>query len=108
MDKQYLNWQEVNVNWNNSNLNWEDIYILNEVNQLMSGGGGYAEYIKGNPWKRISEEIGKEKAKKFIKIFCTINNLNYSKTIEKNSKVKITVNHFNRVFNSIPNIKIKL
>lgn len=104
--KYYLDWQEVDSNWEDIGVYWEDFYILIEVADIIKGGGNYSEYVKGNPWKKISQKIGEEKTKKFIKIFCRINELDYEKVIEKNSKIKVTVSHFEKVFQNIPNTKI--
>jgi hypothetical protein len=106
-ERYYLDWQEVNTNWEDLDINWEDVYILIEVGQTLRGGGGYSEYVKGNPWERMNREIGEEKTKKFIKIFCKINDLEYEKVVESNSSIKIKVSHFERVFQNIPNIRIK-
>jgi hypothetical protein len=37
----------------------------------------------------LNEELGEEKTKKFIKLFCKVNNLEYEKMIESNSDVKL-------------------
>mgnify|MGYP003417865192 CR=1 FL=1 len=109
--KYYLNWEEVNVNWDLLDINWEDIYILIEVKDRIlrgSSGGSLKDYIDGNPWKKLRKEVGEEKTKKFIKLFCKINDLEYESVAEVNEDVKLTVSQFEKVFENVPNIKIKI
>jgi hypothetical protein len=108
--KYYLDWQEVNVNWNELDINWEDIYILIEAKQKTGGGDAtlLKEYIDGNPWNKFKKDLGEEKAEKFIKLFCRINEMNYEEVIKPKSKIKVKIEHFQRVFENVPNIKIKM
>jgi len=78
--KYYLDWQEVNTNW-------EDL---------------------GNPWKNFRRDLGEEKAEKFIKLFCKINGMDYEEVVKPKSKIKVKVEHFKRVFDNVPNIKIRI
>jgi hypothetical protein len=106
----YLDWQEVNINWEDLELDWEDVYILIEAKQRAGGGSGSGlrEYIQGNPWKNFKRDLGEEKADKFIKLFCRINGMNYEEVIKPKSKIKVRVEHFQRVFENVPNVKIKM
>jgi hypothetical protein len=106
----YLDWQEVNINWEDLELDWEDVYILIEAKQRAGGGSGSGlrEYIQGNPWKNFKRDLGEEKADKFIKLFCKINGINYEEVIKPKSKIKVKVEHFQRVFENVPNVKIKM
>ena len=106
----YLDWQEVNINWEDLELDWEDVYILIEAKQRAGGGSGSGlrEYIKGNPWKNFKRDLGEEKSDKFIKLFCKINEMNYEEVIKTKSKIKVKVEHFQRVFENVPNVKIKM
>jgi hypothetical protein len=106
----YLDWQEVNTNWEDLDLDWEDVYIIIEAKRVAGGGGGaeLKEYIKGNPWNKFKRDLGEEKAEKFIKLFCKINGLNYEEVVRPKSKIKVKVEHFNRIFENAPNIKIKM
>ena len=113
MNKRYLKWEEINQNWNNINrnnilLNWEDIAIIEEVNSLIRGGGqGLEDYIKGNPWKQMSKSIGDENAKKFIRLFCDINGLEFEMVKEyKKNNIKIEASHFEKVFDESKKVKI--
>ena len=109
--KYYLDWQEVTTNWEDLGINWEDVYILIEAKQKVGGGGGgtsLKEYIKGNPWKNFRKDLGEEKAEKFIKLFCKINGMDYEEVIKPKSKIKVKVEHFERVFSGVPNIKIRM
>ncbi len=106
----YLDWQEVNINWEDLELDWEDVYILIEAKQKAGGssGTGLKDYIQGNPWKNFKRDLGEEKADKFIKLFCKINGMNYEEVIKPKSKIKVKVEHFQRVFENVPNVKIKM
>ena len=68
--KKYLKWEELNIKWEDIDLTWDEIFILLEVENIIRGGGGYGskEYIDGNPWKQLKQEIGEEKTKKVIKL----------------------------------------
>ncbi len=106
----YLDWQEVNINWEDLELDWEDVYILIEAKQRAGGGSGSGlkDYIQGNPWKNFKRDLGEEKTDKFIKLFCKINGMNYEEVIKPKSKIKVRVEHFQRVFENVPNVKIKM
>ena len=108
--KYYLDWQEVNTNWEDLGINWEDVFILIEAKQRAGGGGGpgLKEYIDGNPWAKFKRDLGEEKSEKFIKIFCKINGMEYEEVIKPKSKIKVKVEHFERVFENVPNVKIKM
>ncbi len=104
MTKEYLNWEDIDMNWEDIDMNWEE--IIRQVERIIRGGGSISDYIKGNPWKKLIKEIGEEKTKKFIKIFCKINDLNYQE-VKEEKNIKIKVEHFERVFESIPKISLK-
>ena len=93
----YLKWEDVNIKWEDVNMHWEN--VIEEVAEVIRKHGGMSAYVKGNPWDVTKKEIGEEKTRKFIKIFCKINNLNYEKAIEPNSEIKITVSQLEKVFN---------
>lgn len=106
----YLDWQEVNINWEELDLDWEDVYLILEAKKVSGGGSGNGlkEYIKGNPWDKFRRDLGDEKTNKFIKLFCRINGMKYEEVTETKSKIKVKVEHFKRVFENAPNIKIKM
>ena len=66
----------------------------------------YKEYVENNPWGKLNETIGKEKTDKFIKIFCTVNNIEYEKMIKVNEEVKVSVSQFEKVFNESTKVKV--
>lgn len=94
---EYLKWENLDMLWNAVDMNWESVLI--EVANVIKRGGGANAYIKGNPWEKTKQEIGEEKTKKFIKIFCKVNNLEYEKVVEPNSEIKVTVEQIEKVFN---------
>ena len=116
--KKYLKWEEVTVKWENVDLLWEEVFILLEVVQALkkrgSGGSGNTmkEYIQNNPWDRTKEiledELGKEKTKKFIKLICKVNGLDFEKTVEPNRQIKLTANHVTTTLNEGIKVGIKM
>jgi hypothetical protein len=115
--KIYLNWEDVNILWEQVDMTWEEVYILQEIGAVIRrrGGGGdgaLMDYIKGNPWdvtkKEIEKEVGEEKTKKFIKLVCRINGLDYEEATEPNSKVKVTVEQLEKVFNESIKVGVKI
>jgi hypothetical protein len=69
--KQYLFWTEMNFLWTNiarddGFMLWSDIALIEEVEKVLRGGGGtrgdlQKEYEEGNPWRKLSENLGEEK-----------------------------------------------
>lgn len=113
-DETYYLWENLNINWENLNQEWQ--HIVYEVQRVMRGGGPagvydktfYEDYVKNNPWKQLSKQIGEEKTEKFIKVFCRVNGMIYEDVIHPDSQIKLEVKHFNRVFNeSTINVKMK-
>ena len=106
MIKELLNWEDVNLNWEDVNMNWEDIHIIKEVERVVRGSGLISDYVKNNPWNKLRKTIGEEKTKKFITIFCKINDISYEE-IKEEKDIKIKVDQFERVFQSVPKISLK-
>lgn len=107
--KKFLDWEEVTVKWENVDLLWEEVFILLEVGEVIRRGGftpGYQEYVDGNPWKRLSEEIGKEKTKKVVKVFCRVNNIEFDESREVMNEIKVSVNEFERFVQDAISIKV--
>lgn len=105
--KVYLKWEEVDMAWSEVDMLWEEVYILVEVGGLIKRGGGISSYVKGNPWDITKRELGEEKTKKFIKLFCRVNDLDYSEVVEPNSKIKVTVEQMEKVFNEAVKVGVK-
>lgn len=108
--KKYLKWEEMTIKWENVDLLWEEVFILLEVEQVIKKGGGYGykEYVDGNPWKQVDKELGEEKTKKLIKLFCRVNGVEYDETREVDDEdIKISVNDFERFVKESVEIKIK-
>ena len=111
-----LLWNQINNLWcqiqdsNGVYMMWDDIYLIEEVSRVMRGGGtdAYEEYVAGNPWPKLSEQIGKEKTERFIKIFCTVNNIGYENMIKikEGEDIKVSVSQFEKVFNESIRIKV--
>ena len=96
--KRYLKWEEVDSVWEETNYLWEDVAILIEIEQAVRrGGGDYADYVKGNPWQQVKQDLGEEKLKRVIKLYCNYKGIEYDKSIEINEdKVKVTASEFEK------------
>lgn len=108
--KKWLKWEEMTINWENVNLTWDEIFILLEVEQLIrkGGGGGYGhkEYVDGNPWKQTKKDLGEEKTKKLIKIFCKVKGIEYEESRSPIDDIKVSVNEFERFIKEAVSVKI--
>jgi hypothetical protein len=94
--KKYLKWEELTINWEDLHLTWDEIFILLEVENLIKRGGGYGykEYVDGNPWKQLRQDIGDEKTKKIIKLYCRVNNIETEQYGYINDDIKVTAYDF--------------
>lgn len=94
--KKYLKWEEINIKWKDLDLHWDEIFILLEVENIIRRGGGYGykEYVDGNPWKQLREDIGEEKTKKVIKLFCRVNNIEIEQYGYINENIKVSAYDF--------------
>jgi len=94
LQKKYLNWEEVNSIWDDTNYLWEDVAIFIEIDNLARGGGGYAEYVKGNPWQQLRKDLGDEKTKKVIKLYCKYKGVEYEESKGINESIKVSASEF--------------
>ena len=110
--KIYLEWENVNFLWENVNLLWEEVYILIVIGEARKRGGGgsrgLSEMLKDNPWDQSKTILGEEKAKKFIKLICRINDLDYEKTIEKKEDIKLEAHQIEKVVIEAAKIGVNL
>ena len=105
----FLTWENLNYNWANLDFLWEEIFLLIEVDKVLRRGGsgaGYQEYVDNNPWKKLNEEIGEDKTKKVIKLYCRVNNIEYDESREVMNEVKVSVNEFQRFVQDAISVKI--
>jgi hypothetical protein len=95
----YLNWEETDFTWDTLDKWWEEVYILVEIARKVGGSSpGYEDWVKNNPWDVSRRQVGEEKTDKFIKIVCKVNGLKYEEVIETNPKIKVTVEHLQKTF----------
>lgn len=94
-EKKYLKWEEVDSIWDDTNYLWEDVAIFIEINDLVNrGGGGYAEYVKGNPWEKLRKDLGEEKTKRVIKLYLKHKGVEYEEEKGINENIKVTASEF--------------
>lgn len=119
--KVFINWKDLNFKWSEIKrgsefMIWSDIALIEEVEQIFRKGGtpfydkdAYQKWVENNPWKKISKQLGEEKTEKFIKIFCSVNGLDYERMRRKRNEIKVNVNQFDRVFDSVKiNVKVNI
>ena len=95
LQKKYLNWEEVNSIWDDTNYLWEDVAIFIEINDLVNrGGGDYAAYVEGNPWNKLRKDLGDEKTKKVIKLYCKYKGVEYEESKGINESIKVSASEF--------------
>lgn len=94
--KKYLKWEEMTIKWEEVDLTWDEIFILLEVDNVIRRGGGYGykEYVDGNPWSQLKQEIGEEKTKKIIKLYCKVNGVDYEQYAVINENIKVIAYDF--------------
>ena|ERR1035437_3766222 len=105
--KKYLKWEETNFLWEQLDMQWQDVFI--EIAEAVrKGGGGYGEYVGsgGNPWEKLRKDIGKEKTKKVIKLYCKVNGIDYEKSVESGTDIKVSVSEFERFVKEGISIKV--
>jgi hypothetical protein len=95
MKKKFLNWEECDLKWENMNYIWEDVSIFIEIDKIVKGGGGYADYVKGNPWDKLKKDIGNDNAKRVIKLYCNYKGIEYNEIVENNNNnINVTAKDF--------------
>jgi hypothetical protein len=94
--KKYLKWEELTIKWEDLDLHWDEVFILLEVENVIKKGGGYGykEYVDGNPWSQLRQDIGEEKTKKIIKLYCRINGVDYQEHAVVNESIKVAAYDF--------------
>ena len=93
--KIYLKWEEVDSVWEETNYLWEDVAILIEIEQAVRrGGGDYAAYVKGNPWEQLRKDLGEEKTKRVIKLYCKHKGVEYEESKGINESIKVSASEF--------------
>lgn len=107
MTRTYLKWEDTNITWDQVDMEWQDVFI--EIEQAVRrGGGDYAAYVEGNPWNKLRKDIGEEKTKKVIKLYCKVNGIDYEKVLESGTDIKVTVGEFERFVKDGISVKVNL
>lgn len=107
-EKVYLKWEEVDKTWENSDWLWEDVSIYLEIGRLVGNSGGYSEYTKNNPWEKLRKDVGEEKTKKIIKLYCKFKDIEYEKVVENGNDIKVTANEFENFIRDGISIKVNI
>ena len=94
--KKYLKWEELTIKWDDLDLTWDEVSILLEVENVIKRGGGYGykEYVDGNPWSQLKKDIGEEKTRKVIKLYCRVNGVDYKQWSTINESIKVSAYDF--------------
>jgi len=106
--KVYLEWENTDFTWDHLDMLWEEVAIIKEVGELIRRGGGAGAYVRGNPWEKTREQLGEEKTRKFIRIVCNVNGLDYEDVIDPNPKIKVTATHIEKVFTEAVKVGVKI
>jgi hypothetical protein len=110
-NENFIEWDKLDMNWEiilNGDLLmcWENISLITQVEKILKCGSSYGrEREIKNPWKKLSEKINEDKVEKFIKIYCTVNNIKYEKEVMIKKDISINVSKLEKVFNTI---KVKI
>lgn len=100
--KKYLKWEEVTLKWEDVDLTWDEVFVVIEFLRSNRGAGGQrGDYEKSNPWKQVSKDLGEEKTKKVIKLYCKVRGVEYEDIREPIEDVKVTVSDFERFVNEV-------
>ena len=109
MNKRFLKWNEINTPFNNLDKKWSDISILIDIDNRAKGSGGYAAYVKSNPWDKVKEDFGDENLKKVVKLYFEYKGYEYNGEVEKNELIKITTSEFETfIKDKISSIKVNV
>jgi hypothetical protein len=101
----YFKWEETNFTWDKLDMPWN---LVDEFVEVIRKTGGSSAYVNGNPWDVTKRELGEEKTRKIIKLFCSVNNLNYQEILEKRDGIKITIEQVDRVINEAIKVGVKI
>ena len=99
--KKYLKWEELTLKWEDVDLTWDEVFVVLEVLGRKGGSGAYWDQVKGNPWEKMRKDIGDEKTKKVIKLYCRVRGVEYEDLREPAEDVSVTVNDFERFLNEV-------
>jgi hypothetical protein len=82
---------------------------LIDIDNRAKGSGGYAAYVKSNPWDKVKEDFGDENLKKVVKLYFEYKGYEYNGEIEKNELIKITTSEFETfIKDKISSIKVNV
>jgi hypothetical protein len=92
--KRYLRWNELR-RWRHTNKIWSDVSILLEAANAVGGGGGIGSIaINTDPWSKLRKDLGDEKTKRVIELYCNYKGIEYKESREIDDAVKVSVSDF--------------
>lgn len=99
--KKYLKWEELTLKWHDVDLTWDEVFVVIEFIRHRGSGGYSGDYERGNPWRQVAQNMGEEKTKKIIKLYCRVQGVDYDYIREPIEDVRITINELNRFTNQV-------
>ena len=99
--KQYLTWDQTQypIQWDNNPYKWEEVFILIEIAQALSGGGDFPDIYGG---------LDKKKKKVLIKLVARINGEDYKEEKYKREDIKVIAKGVKVAIKEALNIDIKV
>lgn len=109
---EYYKWTELDFKWNEIDLLWTELGFIRQVYDSFRqkrGSGGALLGGKGvkKHWTQVYNELKKEEQEKFIKIYCTVNDIKYDTEKKRTEDIKITVSNLEKVFKKV-DVKVNL
>ena len=105
--KVYLQWNNDSIIWGANDYSWSDVFIIVQIAESFSGGGGGLVLSNKSPWKDVEKQLDKknfteEDKKLFLQVIARVNGLVTSevKTVDSSLKKSITVDHIKKTFNA--------
>ena len=88
-------WGNANFSWSNNPYTWDDVAFVNEI--IQNGGASHSDYFDKKP----------EAKKKFIKLLCKVEGIEYKETKEV-LKRQIRITDIKLVVKEVLGVEIKI
>ncbi len=92
-EKIYLNWDDARVYWSGGEIDfiWSEVYIIEEVANAISRGGGGGMLPDNEALKWLKDKIDPKTVEKFKRIAIRVNGL--EKIKEEGKEIIVTADH---------------